>query len=247
MFRVQFSGRVLPTSHSVSIGQYEVQIADNNFASDIKVKIENSEVTIHVDVENYEVARLGEICRRAIRIGKAAIDVFAFATGKGLILALEKITLPDGRTGPPVFDFAPAPQLCTSYGINDFHALLPITVEQDFVMAIGDLTDTITQPDRIQMNCARAVETIRAMIDPNERDRGTAWGTMQNRLNLSREYREFVSAHDTATAHRHGHYVEVGDDIGAEARTRAWTIMNRFIEYRKRGNQPLPLAEFPLL
>jgi hypothetical protein len=28
---------------------------------------------------------------------------------------------------------------------------------------------------------------------------------------------------------------------------KAWTIMNRFLEYKKRGDRPLPISDFPLL
>jgi hypothetical protein len=152
--------------------------------------------------------------------------------------------LPDGRTGVPNLNFPEAPNLCTAYTLQNLTQILPVALEQDVSMILSDLADTITQPDRIPINCGRAVETVRAMIDPNP-NRKVAWASLQSSLNLTQSYLEFVTA--PSKAHRHGDYAEVDSRDGDEIRNRAWTIMNRFFEFRKRNNQPLPIAQFPLL
>jgi hypothetical protein len=200
---------------------------------------------VSVSVEQFSQEMLGEMLRRAIRVVKASIDLVSFSTGKGLILVLDKATLPNGKTGPIVFDAPGTAALCTAYTLDGLPAIMQIVLaDADLWMALSDLVETITQPDRTQINCGRVVETIRTMVDANP-NRKSAWKTLNERINLSDTYLRLIT--DQSTSHRHGDYVELGNDIGNAIRDRTWTAMNRFLEYRKRGNQPLPLSEFPLL
>jgi hypothetical protein len=49
------------------------------------------------------------------------------------------------------------------------------------------------------------------------------------------------------TGPRHGDPAHIPAITTTEITRRSWKIMNRFFEYKKRDNGPLPLAEFPLL
>lgn len=245
MQRVLFAGRVLPAIHTLSMPAYSVDLADDKFASAVAVNIQQSVVTVALDVDRFSDEMLGEMLHRAIRIAKASIDLVSFATGKGLYVVFERVTLPDGREGPINFDRPTLAGLCTAYSMGDAHQMMHILLtEQDLWMALGDLTDTITQPDRVQINCGRAIETIRTLVDPGP-DRARAWQTLRDRLNISQAYLKLIT--DQSTPHRHGDYKPVESSTGDIALNRAWTIMNRFLVYRKRGNEPLPISEFPVL
>jgi hypothetical protein len=245
MQQVLFNGRVLPSIHNLTVPLYSLEIADNNFASQLSVEIHDSVVTVSILVENFAQEMLGELCRRAIRVVKASIDLVSFSTGKGLILVLDRVSLPDGRSGPVDLDAPSVRNLCTAYTLQNLATMMALVLpEQDIYMALGDLTETITQPDRTQVNCGRVVETIRTLIDPNPQRR-LAWNTLSERLNISASYLKLIT--DQSIAHRHGDYVETDNELGGAVRDRTWSVMNRFLEYRLGGNQTLPLAEFPLL
>jgi hypothetical protein len=68
---------------------------------------------------------------------------------------------------------------------------------------------------------------------------------MRDVLNLDLDYLKLIS--DASTNPRHGVPERAGGLLCSEVVLRTWNVMNRFFEYRKRGNVPLPLAEFPLL
>jgi hypothetical protein len=241
---ILFTGRVLPAIHTLSMPTYSLSMSDSNFASDVSVEIQQSTVTVSISVETFSNEMLGELTRRATRIAKAAIDLVSFATGKGLHLVLDRAKLPDGREGAINLE-APVVGLCTAYTLEDITQIMPILLtEQDLWMAFGDLTETMTQPDRVQINCGRAIETIRTLVDPNP-DRTRAWQTLRERLNISESYLRLIT--DQSVPHRHGHYRIVDDVTGDATRTRSWIVMNRFLEYRKRGNHPLPISDFPTL
>src|SRR5262245_13366061 len=131
MDQVRFVGRVLPVIHTVTIPQHTLNIADSNFATDVSADIQNSAVTISLAVERFSPPMLGELCRRAIRVAKAPIDLVSFSTGTGLFLVLDKVTLPDGRTVVPNLNFPAAPNLCTAYTLQNLTQILPMALEQD--------------------------------------------------------------------------------------------------------------------
>ena len=138
MQRIVFKGRVTPTIHTISIPAYSLTIEDANLKTVINTEVTNNDVTVTVGVEKYDPATIGDLARRAIRIVRAATDLVSFATGKGLNFSLEDVTLPDGKSGSPDFDYANARKLCTSYQLKTFASVLPIALEQDVSYASGE-------------------------------------------------------------------------------------------------------------
>lgn len=68
---------------------------------------------------------------------------------------------------------------------------------------------------------------------------------MRSKLNLSLDYLKLMT--DTSTAPRHGDSAHISGTITVEIAERTWTVFNRFLEYKKLGDQKLPEAEFPVL
>jgi len=82
------------------------------------------------------------------------------------------------------------------------------------------------------------------MIAPGEKT-GEQWAKMRSALNLTEEYLKYIT--DLSKGPRHGERTRIEGESTTEITRRSWIIMNRFIEYRKRGNQDLPTSDFPLL
>lgn len=121
-----------------------------------------------------------------------------------------------------------------------------VACELDLIPALNDLIVSISLPHHAPINCARAIETIRELIMPTESDdREKGWKVMREQLNIDRDYLKFITQH--STKRRHGKRTGISPADYQEIIRRAWNVMNRFLEYRKRGNQQLPLSEFPLL
>ena len=68
---------------------------------------------------------------------------------------------------------------------------------------------------------------------------------MRQNLRIEEAYLKFISTH--ATGPRHGDRVHIPPDITRELAMRSWVVMNRFLEFKKRGGAPLPASEFPML
>jgi hypothetical protein len=69
---------------------------------------------------------------------------------------------------------------------------------------------------------------------------------MRAALNATKPYVQSITEMSHGT--RHGDWsTERSEEEARKTTERAWILMNRFLEYRKRGDQSLPLTDFPLL
>jgi hypothetical protein len=134
-----------------------------------------------------------------------------------------------------------------SVGFPEFLKVYKVVLEEPAIfMALNDLIVAISYPHHGPVNCARAVESIRHLLAPNLKKRDAQWRVMNNALQLKSTYTSFITDH--AKTGRHGDRTHIPGTTVREVVQRSWTIMNRFLEYKKRGGAvPLPLREFPEL
>jgi hypothetical protein len=177
-------------------------------------------------------------------------NLAAFATGHGLIVTLDTLIDPNGTSSALIFHDPSLPILCTTFGLEparqrDFDATFrAVLMEPPLFMALNDLIAAITLPHCSLVNCGRVVDSIRRMISPTL-EGSAAWQAMHQALNVSRPYQEWISKQSTGP--RHADPAFVPGTITTDVTQRTWAIMNRFLEYRKRGNQPLTAPDFPQL
>jgi hypothetical protein len=86
---------------------------------------------------------------------------------------------------------------------------------------------------------------LRKIVAPGEKKPVRGWAVLQGIVNVDQRFTEWVS--ELSIDPRHGGWSNADEAKIKEAVRRCWVVMNRFIEYRKRGNQPLPLSKFPVL
>jgi hypothetical protein len=250
--KVQFFGKVLPEPIKVSVQGPELtwKWQEENLDLVFRVKIDNSIVEIECGIAKYEPGYLVELHKRASDLARASANLAAFAAGQGLIVTLDRFIDPDGTTSHIIFSDPSLPPLCTAFGLEparqaDFDATFrAVLVEPPLFIALNDLIAAITIPHCAPVNCGRVIDSIRHMISPTL-DRSAAWQAMQQALNVSRPYQEWISQQSTGP--RHADAAFVSGTITSEMTRRTWAIMNRFLEYRKRGNQQLTAPEFPQL
>lgn len=72
-----------------------------------------------------------------------------------------------------------------------------------------------------------------------------AWKIMHDTIRVDEAYLKLITDHSMAP--RHGRQFTHQGEINTEISKRAWIVVDRYIEFKKRGRQPLTLVEFPLL
>lgn len=204
------------------------------------------------NVNHYDDIVRGEIFKRAWDLARTAVDAYCYLAGWGLTVYLDTLVDPSGDVTTVLPKDESLAALCTAFdlkvasGPNSFDALYRMLVaEPALFMALNDLIVSITLPHHATVNCARAIEGLRVLMAPSITDRQRAWPIFQDNLNIDRAYREYVTG--VSTGPRHGDRTFIPGTVVTETTKRSWTIMNRFLEYRKSGNQPLAVADFQLL
>ena len=257
MPRIRFIGRIFPTGVNLSVADHpQLNWHDDENKLDITfaISIQNSVVKVDCDVSRFDSTLITAIYMRAFDLARATVDLAAFNSGYGFVVVFETFTSPTGETTSiGAYDASLAP-LCTAYtmGIkpttveeNDFQkVLVAVSTDWRIFRALRHLIEAITLPHESATHCARAIEALRHIVAPNEPPK-RAWPILRDTLNVSEGYLKVVT--DVSTGPRHGDPTHIPGATTTEITQRAWKIMNRFFEYKKRNAGPLPLDEFPLL
>jgi hypothetical protein len=237
---VRFTGRVLPPALSVSIPNQPIF----NWKADeleldmiFQVRIQDGSIVIDCNLNKFdESAHLVPLFLRASDIARACVGLAAFATGNGLTAVLETFTdaagtsIPLAAQHPALGAHATAAKL----GTPGFDELLQVVLaEPPLFMAVHDLIEALSSPQRARVNCARAMRNVWSYFARSGSHEAVGLA-MRDNLQVSRSYVQKIRVHEP----------DIPTDMIIE---RAWIVMNRFLEYRSRGGQPLPLSEFPLL
>jgi hypothetical protein len=217
------------------------------------VKIVDSVAEVACTVQAYTPHDIGLPHIRALELARSIVDSIAFVNGVGLTLIFEELIGPDEEIRLILPLNPQLPRLCTAFSAAPdampdctLEAMTRLVIrEPSLFLALNDLIVAVTVPGQVAVNCGRAIEGLRKIMVPNDPSRKLGWAALQSNLNVERSYRELIT--DTSTGPRHGDRADIPDNLSQEVIERSWVIMNRFLEYRKRGNVPLLVSEFPVL
>lgn len=258
METVHFVGRVVPPESAVTIGYTPViKIEEKalDFNASFVVHIENSFVDVECRLDRYnpdDHAQRVLLYVRAFDMARAAVDLVSFATGTAQTVFFGGFVDPKGVASQLNFHDPNLAAICTAYRVNtpesdtSFNEMYNIVLsDYQLFMALNDLIAANTLPHIGPINCGRVMDALRRLMAPNISNVGTAWGVMQTGLNISRAYREHVTK---ASANpRHADRSFIPGAVNRDLLCRTWTVFNRYLEFRKRGNKRLSAPEFPLL
>jgi hypothetical protein len=258
MPKVQLLGRIFPLALNVTIDQIpKVNYKTLELELDIfvEIHIQKNNVVVACELNKWvKDEHLMPVYMRALDAVRAVVDIASFVSGMGFTVLLETLVEPNGATS----SIAPMqPELValstsarndavpTAADNNNFDKVMRIVLT-DFSLAraLRDLIDAITDTHVSPLACGRVMEGIRHVIAPNlERKKG--WAKMNEILRIDRSYLDLII--DQSKGPRHADPAHVTGEVCREITRRAWIIMNRIFEYKKRGSQPLPESEFPVL
>ena len=238
----------LPPSRWLGPFRLNGRMEETNYEMVLNLEIRQSQIDVSVGVEKYSEELFTHIFRAAYDLARAAVELVAFKQGWGLTITFSRCMLPDGVSKPIAAMQPELGALCTAFSLDsDFERMLKIVLEDVLIWPVfNDLISAISGPNVAPVNCARAIEGIRHSIARGAiTNRAKQWEMMRSVLNIDESYISLIS--DNSTDHRHGNRTMIRGAIVQEITSRAWVIADRFLEYRKRGSDPLPIDEFPLM
>ena len=247
---VRFEGRVLPEVLSLTINNNPaVDWVEGDLKFRVHISIQNGAVAITFEIEKFDEQKdYQTLIIRALDVGRATINLVGFSMGTGFSLSLERAIMPSGKTLYVVMRDHEIASKCTAFSVNgpNFDEMLRIVLtDTRLYHALRDLIEGISIPHLIAPRCANAIETLRVCIAPDGASRKDGWIALQDNLRVSEGYLRIITDHSRGPRHGDHHYVPATTTV--QIGNRSWVVMNRFLEYRRRGDQPLPLSEFPLL
>lgn len=252
---VLFRGGVRPPVFRLNIGglpQIRYSWPDQNLTVDFTLTVTNSDVEVKCDATRYDPEEhLSMLAMHAYDISRAAVDSFCFYHGLGLTVFIEMFVDPTGKQTPLTAKSEEVAGLLTAFnpspsyqGTDNYDAMIRLVIKDRYLMlAMNDLVVAISHFNLAIINCARAIEALRTSMTPEGMDREEAWPIMQKNLNVTKRYLAFVTG--LSAGPRHGSKRAPEEGQQAEVLKRSWTVMNRFLEFRKRGS--VPLTDFELL
>ncbi len=251
MPRARFAGRVLPAALNISLPNQPTlhwKADELGLEMSFHVQIGNGSILIDCDLNKFDVAYLLPLFVRAHDIARASVDLAAFATGNGLTMILEEFTDPSGTITKLAAQQPSLAALATAVklGTGDYDKVLELVLaEPALFTALRDLIEAITLPHRAAIHCARAMMTLGAAFAAPSSSHERAWTALREKLQISKSYMQKIAQHSTGPGR--GDPARNPDAGSTDVVQAAWIVMNRIFEYLKRGGQPLPLLEFPLL
>jgi len=247
-------GQVWPPEPKLTIPRlgFSWQEGNTERVDTISVKITDSVVEIDCDVPDFDLndnEHLGKIVGHVTLTAQGAASLATFISGNAFYVRLECIVTDDGIVHPFQVNNPSVVGLCTSVGFDQtFSAtMVDITPEPLILHAMSDLTAAIAQPHYALVACARAVEAIRHVLAGPDADPGSVgWPAVRSALNADRPYLELITRASIRPRHGERMHRDIDTDENEVIR-RAWTLMDRLLHYRKRGNVDLTEPDFPLL
>jgi hypothetical protein len=252
MVTIKFFGRILPTGFRLRAEAPEVTWTwkEENISFSFRVYISNSHIMVECDLPVLKDNYIHEAYIRANDLSRACVNLAAFSSGTGLITLIDTIQVPDGRKLPINRQDIIPPEFNNAFSLDlakaaEFDQVMRLVIsEPPLFLALDDLIRSITSTHTAAADCGRAIDRIRRIISPTL-DGATAWQEMHIALNISRDFQEWISRQSTGS--RHGEVKFMSADTIAEITRHTFAIFNRFLEYRKHGNQPLTAPDFPEL
>jgi len=247
---IEFYGKVMPRSSHITLPaplKFRRRMPTVDLDMQFTLDILDSTIRVICKVNRFsERDDFTNVIWAATDVCRAVLDLSAFRTGSPAEPFLDRFVNEAGvmRSITHFTDFLPA--LCTAYKSTDIPKMVEFVLDRPLLaMALHDLSLAILYPPHdLRMRCGRAIDAIRAMIGGKGKMK-QGWKMVQDRLNADEAYLQFIS--ERAQGPRHGDHQDYRGKEANELLRRSWNVMNRYLEYLKRGEKHLPESEFPLL
>jgi len=250
MQTIRFRGRVLPEPAEISINSAPTvhwKVDEWQFAIETVCRIEKSKIDVTCHLPNWRSEYFDEVYRRAFDLCRAMVDVVGFKMTWGLTVIFDTFETPDGNITSLLLRAPQLEQLCTAFSLEQgFDAVCRHVLQRPLLfMAMRELITAISLPHVAPVECARAIDRLKNLIaTPGSKDKA-AWQQLRDTLRINETYLKYIS--DASANPRHGQPGHTSGIITTEATRRAWVVMNRYLEYLVRGEQPLDPVAFPVI
>jgi hypothetical protein len=246
---ISFKGRVLPEVRKVSIPHpLKIAVDDPIGVKGIfHIVIFEGIIAVRCEVSNPPNNCLSLCLVKAYEIIGVPINLLAFSKGWSLSVILDE-SVENEIVRPVVLSECSVQKYVTALeNADDFEKITDVLFSKfNLRFAVQDLILSLSAQNYSAIAAARAVEAIRYEIVADQTSDKDAWRIMREKLQIDETFLKFVTG--SSKKPRHGDRGATDGQIQMEVTHRAWAIMNRYLEYIKRGeSESLPIESFPIL
>ena len=249
---LRFLGRLVPIDVVTSLGTTSHGEFANKEGLEGKwrLNIIDSNVTMIVDVNRFDTkSHIRAIGNFVDDTTELAAHLLSLKTGIGFRGVIERFIDPVANKIEwiHVQDFNLPKHITTLAAKDSVDQFVKLAIEDmNLQMILRDITDGLRHSYTGPIGAARAMDGICNYFKPKNGERKHGWPLMHAALNVSADYVRSITKQSEAP--RHADWI-ANSALGASdgAIERGWVCVNRFLEYRKRGDQPLSAPDFPLL
>jgi hypothetical protein len=241
---IRFNGFVTPAGIVGRSSGRQPSFSDTVMAgATISFEIIDSQVSIDCDLPSVESVPFSVIHIFSFLVVRGVLDAMSFAHGAALTLILDSCTFPGDIQKTLLLQ---EPELAKRCTVPHVEIIRLAAAERAILKHLHELVGALSNLLDSEVKCANAVEGFAQLIFPSGKDKDKQrWEAFRRTLNLSEDYVKFITKLSRHSRHGGTDSQSIPDIV--ETRRRSWTIANRFIEFRKRGNVDLSAPEFPLL
>ena len=235
MPQIEFAGYVEPTFLKINAQSIKpIPWKDTNLPPFVFMyRIKEAEVSIICEIETVDEFAVNYTHLVVYSFVASVINCLGFAKAEGFRLILNSCTIPGKE---PASLHSGNPILTSICSFTSQEILDMMMADRRIARPLGDLAETRNNPMDSYINVQRAIDGIGLLLS-DEEEPSKRWKAIRESLNLSRPYLQFIS--DLSRGPRHGSTAPVSMVNVAEVQARGWIVMNRFLEFRKRGNVKL--------
>ena len=239
---VTFTGFIAPPSIPIETTRGPYVWRDQTLGTvSMTFSIKGTAIRADCEIDSIDDANIIILQWWVLSFVDAVVDAIAFSVGQGIAAFISHYELP----GFPEKPFSVRDEELKAVCLLPTSEILSLAEkERGIIKHLHDLVHTLLRPLDSAVNCFRAIEGFRKLMSPDA-EKNQQWKTLRDNLNLTEGYLMFVTK--LSEGFRHGDVGPQNTKDILETRKRAWTVAYRFLEYRRRGNTPLPISEFPPL
>jgi hypothetical protein len=251
MTEYTFHGRLLPEVRRLQLPwnpRFKYSDPRSGLNAEFEIQIHASMIHVRCSTETPDSdAQYSEIMVRSFQFCSTLAHVITFCTGWALQVIIDS-GFANGKLRPIALSERRAVACCQSFSIDrDLEEVADLALNDlSLAFALGDLAAGVGQLNYSSVAAGRALDTLRHAISGPDMGTAKGWELLRDTLHVSESYAKSIT--EASAKPRHGERGKVEGANELAVLLRAWTVVDRFIEFKKRGGkEALPLSSYPTL
>jgi hypothetical protein len=244
--KAYLQGCVVPQVRGLTVSKAVVKYSDPETTFSLVYEFRDGTFKSEVLIGQNIADNFQSVIIHSIDLLQTIADTYAFVNGVSLQVVPEIFLVEGSTTGRLVLlgHRQLMSYLKSAPDHNRIVAIRDLAFEnREFAFALRDLNQALHTQNYSALAAGRAVEVIRNAFMEDTNDESKGWKGLRENLRVTKSFLTYVTDHSKNP--RHGRRIGINGSEQNETLTRAWIIVDRYIDLKTRGK--LDETEYPIL